>query len=464
MLSEDSNSRSCLLPRYRQKHSYRVSVAALWIAGCVLAYWGICRLFAYDGYQYTPNHLKMPVLFLNFLVLAWFFDFSTEVRSLLVDSLLLLIYTPTIITWVFGSVSPTHITSVNLAVVVILAVTRPRVRWPGLRLGGKHARLLVEVLVGLSLTYFLVVEFVSGAYQSVVGGSEIAEQRDIFFGALPWWGGYLFNNITKCLGPFIISLNLLERRWLEVAVLSLLYLMVCALCGMRASLFYLPLVLVATMAVRDGFIKLSPLVLFRAAVVFGCVVTILAMYLGVDQVTMLWSIGPRRILYLPVKVADAYYQEFSDARSFLKFADVLSPTALEYKGYYSLPNYISSEYLGMQGGSANCNFIANAYANLGILGVLLYSLVLAVWSSVVSSYSRYCDKDTRICLMVSSLLPILSLVNSSLTVSFFTHGLLMQWVLAMVRWNRSPQMTGQGRSQRHRGKTVMRYEVPRGSP
>ena len=80
--------------------------------------------------------------------------------------------------------------------------------------------------------------------------------------------------------------------------------------------------------------------------------------------------------------------------------------------------------------SANTNFIANAYANYGLIGIILFTLIVAVILIIIERISV--NEISKRYVILITFCSFFALINSALFTTMLTHGLLFSLLLAFV--------------------------------
>ncbi len=147
------------------------------------------------------------------------------------------------------------------------------------------------------------------------------------------------------------------------------------------------------------------------------------------------SLFVRRLSLVPGVNTAYYFQYFSnEPKSHLGYG--LVAKLLGEGGTISPTRQIAIFAYHTTIGNPNANLWADAYANFGQLGIVLFTLILAGFLWFYDRLAGNVDRqEATILLMV----PALSLANSALLTSLLTHGLLLT-LLVITQWPRvSPQ-------------------------
>jgi hypothetical protein len=147
----------------------------------------------------------------------------------------------------------------------------------------------------------------------------------------------------------------------------------------------------------------------------------------VEEGSIIGSLFIRRLVITPGLLTGLYFEYFSDNPVFLWSHSILSSFVEQP---YSLPPafLIGFEYFGSDVTSANANLWADGFANAGLGGPLVVSLLaglffrFADWVAVGRSTLGF----------LAWLAPSFALVNSAFLTSVLTHGLLATVVLVLT--------------------------------
>lgn len=415
---------------------YRPAViSVIWVCVCCLGYLSITDSFSYEGFALDVSGPKLLLLPTCVLILSMTLEVElVDVRNAALDVVLLLIFAPTMVYVSLGPANWQMAVAVCLSVGVLLVVSRVRTRCRVLMGQPRVLLLVVYGAVFVSLGYFVLLGIRAGSYSyvmKILDPYAIVASRNAFLASLGTGGGYLYNNVMKCLAPYVIASFFVRRRYVLLSILSMFYIGACVVSTMRSLLISLPIVLGLSSFLLRPYPTLGKREVFLGMLAVCLLVVLMVRLSGDSWDYVALSLFARRGLFLPIRIADDFFQEFGSAPKLL-YAHLFSSRNIPYKGYDSIYAYISTEYRGMPSGYANVNFVGDAYANLGMLGVVLNTLVLALWLIICRQFSRALTTEERACILSASFWPLVSLANSSLTVCLTTHGLGVLLVLILV--------------------------------
>ncbi len=146
--------------------------------------------------------------------------------------------------------------------------------------------------------------------------------------------------------------------------------------------------------------------------------------------------------YIPAQIS-FYFFDFFSKNDKLYFSEGVIGKILGLSSPYNISSFkmIGDHYFGRPEMHANTWYVADAYANGGIIGILIIGLILAFTLIIADSIKR----DYKI-VLVALFMPILSLTNGALLTAFFTNGLLISLIILIVYSNQPKRnrQTSQG--------------------
>jgi hypothetical protein len=94
-----------------------------------------------------------------------------------------------------------------------------------------------------------------------------------------------------------------------------------------------------------------------------------------------------------------------------------------------VPNLIAGTYFGRSEMYSNANIWADAYANMGVLGMLVITILFWIIINVIDNLSLHRNRYLIYALIA---MPSLSLTNSALLTTMLTHGLLLAMCIILL--------------------------------
>lgn len=130
----------------------------------------------------------------------------------------------------------------------------------------------------------------------------------------------------------------------------------------------------------------------------------------------------RRVVFLPAYLQDIWVRYFADR------APNYWGINTEYSIGQGVENYISDVYFNSPLGFANTGLLGDCFANMGVYGVFVYPVIIAI---VLHCFDYVLRGKNVIIFMGLSLLLVINITNSMLTTLMVSHGgfvmLLMLW-------------------------------------
>jgi hypothetical protein len=170
------------------------------------------------------------------------------------------------------------------------------------------------------------------------------------------------------------------------------------------------------------------------------------------------SLFVRRLLVTPGLLTGDYFQFFSQYPQMLLSHSILKGFITNPYGSLSPPFLIGGTYFHNASDSANANLWADAFANFGPAGVVVFSAILGV---ILWTFDSMTQKSSLLLASLMLALPVFTLSNSGLLTTLLTHGLLVGVVAASFLPQESaatdaqPSTSGTGRLPVGRRETPM---------
>lgn len=289
-------------------------------------------------------------------------------------------------------------------------------------LAAKHSRLLFALL---SIFSAAVVLYVSGRYTGFRLTLDFLNVYDIRAEAaaysMPRLLSYLLNWQTILLSTEILYW-LSEKQYLPAFGLVIVYLFYFSIGAHKSVFFFLLLILAAAFLYRKWMLRWCvPCLMGIGLLAFG-------EYILRGSV-WICSLFIRRVMYIPVQLAD-YYQKYFSENPILYFRDGILHH-LGYENPYSLSIVrLLGEYEGNMGTNANNGLLGDLFSNLPVpAGLLLMPLLLVGCFRLLDLTAA--RKDERIylpfCLFFAN-----TFINSGWSTTLLTHGFLLSCLLLYI--------------------------------
>jgi len=239
--------------------------------------------------------------------------------------------------------------------------------------------------------------------------------------------GYMVQWQAKIINPFLITTSYIKGNK-KMLFISVFLQVVLYLITAHKSFLLIPLAIVIVLNIlkKKDFLTIGSLV---APLGILCAFLVYKIF---DYI-MVPSLIIRRLLFVPAQLKFFYYDFFSK-HEFLYFSEGLFGKIFGLNTPYSIKtaNMIGGLYLGSYETNANTGYIADAYANMGVFGMLIITLLFTFILILIDSLSKKISKELVIGLCLS---PILSLNDGALFTTLLTGGLLLLIMLLYLYSN-----------------------------
>lgn len=227
---------------------------------------------------------------------------------------------------------------------------------------------------------------------------------------------YLVNWQAKVINPFLITISYMKRKKIKTAIFIAIQIIIYMITGHKAYLF-IPIAIILIMK----FIRKADILKIISKMASLSTLSLYLIYLLSNSI-LLPSIFLRRFLLLPAYIKFLYYDFFSkngyiffSAGSLGKLFNITYPYDLS-------PAYLIGDiFFNNPETGANAGYLADAYANMGIPGMIIIGVFFALILKVIDSLGEKIGKEITVGL---SLFLMLSLNDSAFLTTLLTGGLL----------------------------------------
>ncbi|HAZ21366.1 MAG TPA: hypothetical protein DCY84_03230 [Firmicutes bacterium] len=248
---------------------------------------------------------------------------------------------------------------------------------------------------------------------------------------------YLIPWQANVLNPLLIARGFTGKKPVSLLVGIFGQLLIFSITGFKSVLFSSALILglFIILTIKSGKEHFGVIInLGVSALIIGLV--------KLSEITQIFyfvaSIFVRRLIMTNGILTGYYFQFFSDNPKALLGHSVLK-SVVEYPYVLGPPTMIGGIFYGTTAMSANANIWADAYANFGFYGMILFSIILALFFWLYDSIAQKTDlKITTLLLAV----PAMSLCNAALLTTLLTHGLLLAMLIIYVLPEKEDSLAG----------------------
>ncbi|MDI6623122.1 MAG: hypothetical protein QME55_00195 [Brevundimonas sp.] len=288
----------------------------------------------------------------------------------------------------------------------------------------------------LSIKYILFIVFgaIIGAVgiQAAFGGLQyfnldierVYEFRREAASSLPMIFGYLYSNVASVLVPLALVLSIRFRAYWLVALALGCTVLLFGMTHHKSVLFGPPAA--ALLYVFFSRMKKPEMIgIFFMAIPIVCIAELLYLrvFIDMDTAGYINSLLARRMLFVPAMLDTLYIDYFSLHEKYYWSSSRLGSWAGENPHGVAAPFLIGSEYFSDNDMSANAGVIGGGYANAGLLGVAIYSIISGLLVAMLNAFGRRAGHALVTAVSLATVFNILT--TTDLVTAFLTHGLLL---------------------------------------
>lgn len=229
---------------------------------------------------------------------------------------------------------------------------------------------------------------------------------------------------VRAVNPIMLSVCILQKRRLLFGV----YLISALLCfgydGSKTALFFPILFIVTTLLYRNNR-QINEKKYLTVGLTVVCVLAYLEFLAFKSYLICSYLI--RRVMYVENYNSFYYFDYFTNNQpdyfrsSFLRWLGFKSP-------YSNISKLVGLEYWHSET-NANCGLGADAITNFGVIGCVLFPLMLVL---VLKLFDICSNKAPRAIIVCSALYISVEIINSFLTTALLTHGILVVIIILFL--------------------------------
>jgi len=381
-------------------------------------YFIISSVWSYSKFELHVNGMK---LFESYFLLVVIFILipksSKKLSNIMIWLLILLSYVPMLTLFALKDEPRIFMYAVTAFwLTVFLLSHTPSV---DLTILDRSRVIIYTLFVCLSIFVFLMIYRYSG-FSFNLDLTKVYEIRSKFSELKIPLAGYLFVWLGYIVNPLFFALFYIKRKWILVAFIVSLQLLLFSSTGNKTFLFALVFVLALMWVMTRKY----PLAYMAMGLVGIVSLGILSCWLVGD--VWISSLFTRRTLLDQPQQYFFYYDFFSkNGFTFLSQHHIFS-LFLDYPYPLDPPHLIGKIYYGNPQSNANTGIVGDAYMNFGFLGLVLWSILIGLILKIVDSCSKGVDLRIGVAAIA---MPVFSLINSALLTNLLTHGLLLVLLL-----------------------------------
>lgn len=282
------------------------------------------------------------------------------------------------------------------------------------------------ILVLLSATFYALLVASFGVNFHFVSLQDIYSVRAQYQSTLdraPGVVAYAISWQAWVINPLVMAAGLRWRRMSWVAVGAVAQFAIYSITGFRSMFFSVYLLLYLLWAMRSESTFGTKLISTWTAIFAGAGAL---QYLG-------YALTPAALINVRMTalpgLLTGYYYEFFSIHPQARLGHSIFKSLVDYPYAVEPPYLIASTYFHSAAMESNANLWADAYANFGYVGILLFSVLLAIVLWLYDSLASRCDR--RLAGLAIGL-PAFALANTGLLTALLTNGIGLVMLLVYL--------------------------------
>lgn len=375
----------------------------------------IAKTFGYVGYTFSTSLSRYIVVFALFIItLVILPKKEGSISSIFNLVLFLMTMVPVMIVFEYGTMPYWMLLGLVTAFWAQCAVINLNIKFPKipkLKLSNKKT---LRACFGALVLFFVAFVFSNPMPDlSKISFSQIHLIRAEFaYSSVVW--AIAVEMFCKILNPLMIAISVKEKNYARIIISVLMQGYIYTVTGFKTFLFIIPVVLFVVLISDKNYFK-NILRGFTYGT-FGAYLVYLF-----TQMIYIPALIHNRVLFFPAQIKYSYLDFFA-RNEFVNFSQSTIGGVFNISNVYekTVPNIIGQVYFDKEAMHANTGYLADGYANLGILGMFLVAIVLGL----ILNYLNYtCERHSMKYVLAVIILFAVSLNDGALMTSLFSGGL-----------------------------------------
>jgi hypothetical protein len=380
----------------------------------------IVPLYGYNGFEWAPDKVKiLESIFLVIVLPLALPTFFKKPSDIFLHLQLLFPIVPMIV--MYGAAGyPRFFLYSTIFSYVLMILIASHIRFKAVRVSRVSPLFFARILLGLSWGGILSIVLFGGLSYFNLDITKVYDFRTDAAANLPGIYGYISPLISKVLLPFTLLLAVFNKdKFLALAAI-IGSIVMYGLTAHKGPLFYPFAVLVIHyILARRGVIE--KLILGYLLII--CI-SLVDFILGGAWIGNLML---RRVYLVPAYLNYMYYDYFSSHPYFFWEDSKITFGLVGSRYDLDSAHLVGLEYYGSKLAGANTGWIGSGYMNAGVLGVVLYSIIIGLLLAVLNGYGRSVDKRVVVAIIIAPVLDLL--MSTDLPTAFLNHGIILSLVL-----------------------------------
>lgn len=234
------------------------------------------------------------------------------------------------------------------------------------------------------------------------------------------------NIACKVVCPLYMIIAMKEKKWAFFGFALLVQCYTYSVTGFKTYLF-IPLVVIGVQMIP----KLSVKKTILAGLPTG--LTVMGLLHMLTRSRMLYALIGDRMIFMPARIKYSYFDYFSQ-HDFARFSQNTLSKLLGVRSNYDIPvpYLIGDKYFSKPEMWTNAGFMADAYANLGIAGILLMAAVLVAVLMLLRHGLRSAGKDLQKAIQSLFVIFFVALNDGPVISELFSGGMMTAVLLILA--------------------------------
>jgi hypothetical protein len=397
----------------------------------------IVVFWSYMGFygEFTPT--RFVAVLVAAAVLAVITPQPKDTRGYILVTMQFLFFIPSIVYIGFSEINWDHVVSFFILIAFVYSFSALRIGVPDI--GAVSPKLILSFVFGAILFALLIQATFGGLEYFNLDIERVYEFRRVAAAELPPIFGYVYSNVSSALVPLSL---LLSMKYRSRALIVLTLVSAVLLFGMthHKTVLFGPFILLVLYKLfeRQYSSKNIMNLVFLAIPIIGLMeIYFTRSILGQFSPGYLNSLIIRRVLMVPTML-DSLYIDYFGQRSFYYWSWSRIGGLFVSNPYdQAAPFVIGFEYFSDLDMSANAGVIASGYANAGLVGVALYSMLAGLLLALLNAYGR---RIGHAFVAAASLMTFHTILTTAdLLTAILSHGVLLLLMVLTLFPSAAPQ-------------------------
>lgn len=333
-------------------------------------------------------------------------------------SIMMLIIVPSAVIFSFGGASAGfYIVTLVCCGIVIFISNYDFI--PAIRFKEIKSEKILSIFMAIIFLYLLGIVAQGGLAYFSLNLFDVYLYRRASSGSLVSIYGYITPVVAKIIIPASLILAIVMRKWCTV-MLALLAVVVTFGLTAHKSILFSPLLILPLYFLNSA--RYTRYFSIGCFVLAGLSLADYSFFLERTWAEDFGSMFGRRVLMIPALLNSFYVDYFSHNSPYFWSDSKFSFGLVESPNELNSVNLIGDVYMNKPEVAANVGWIGSGYANAGLVGAIIYSVLVGFLISYIDTISKVLGD--RLVASVSAMIVISIITSADIVTALLTHGLL----------------------------------------